>query len=175
MSEIIDTEPKLFADGREGFDVDGEALARINRLLSLQQSILRRPGVYKKAFLELGEDATAERLNIHDDAVETRGASSDPKHRIREYFAKRDDMELRLDEASDDAIFGTRKFRELSAASRQKKSILRKTGVMKSELVVNPEAQKASDAVRRYILGEYIGRAVLFDTQQSSKKVKRAG
>lgn len=175
MSDVINTQPRLFAGSKEELNVDAETMARIHRLDSLQRSIERRPDLYQRIFFELGEEATTETLDIHDDAVETRTATSDPRKRIQEYFAKRDDKELQLDDESAEAIYGSEEFMRLSRISQDKRSFLRKTGVMQSELVVNPAAREASNAVRRYILGEYLGRVVLFDTQHTSKKVKQAG
>lgn len=175
MSEIIATEPKLFVGTKEEFAGDSEALARINRLISLSNSIGKYPVQYMHAFLELGEEATADTLDLHDESIETRTATGDPKKRIKEYFAKRDDKEIRPDPATEEAIFSSKEFRELSQISREKRAISVKTGAMKSEIRENPEAREASNAVRRYILGEYIGRALLFDSLQQPKKGKQAG
>lgn len=175
MTASINAEPRLFADSSAGLDDDAETMARINRLRSLQDRISRRPGVYQKALLDLGTEATSLTLDIHDDEVATRDVTNDPKKSIKEYFAKRDDGEVVLDAESERAIYGAKKFKELAETSGKKRSILRKTGVMKSERIENPESREASNAVRRYILGEYIGRVVLWEAQKEPKKAKRAG
>jgi hypothetical protein len=174
MAEIIDTEPRLFTGNKEDFAGDSEALARISRLVSLQQSIARRPGVYLAAIMELEEDATAETLSLHDDAVDTRAATSDPKKRIKEFFEKRDDKELMFDDDSEEAIYGSEDFRKLAQAAREKTATSVKSGKDRIHKD-HPEAREASNAVRRHILKTFIGRVVLFDSQKNTKKVKQAG
>lgn len=174
MSEYISEQPRLFTGNKEDFEADSEAAARVHRLVSLEGRIFRRPEVYQKAFTDLGPEATAETLDIHADEVETRDAVVDPKKIIKEYFAKRDDQEILFDPASDDAIFGSEQFKELSAEARKKTATSMKSGrdTVRRD---HPEAREASNAVRRHILGEFIGRVVTYEAQQSSKKVNRAG
>lgn len=175
MAEIISTQPRLYDGDKPDAESDSLTVAHVNRLLSLEQSIGRRPEIYAKAFADLGETATELTLGLKDDSIEVRAATSDPKTRIQEFFAKRDDRELLLDPESDRAIYGSDEFKRLADVSASKRSITLRRGAMSSEQRTNPEAQAASNAVRRYILGAYIGRVVAYSEQHSTKRTHRAG
>lgn len=169
MSQEITMQPKLYM-GTDEARLDDEARAHAARLRSLQQSIARRPETFMRAFTELGEDATDGALDLHDERILTRDASTDPKDKIKEFFKKRDDGALQLDEESDEAIYSSAEFKRLSAVSKSKTSSSIKVGAQRTETRAHPEARKASDDVRRHIFGEYIGRAVLWKSQQEEEK-----
>ena len=174
MAEPITMQPRLY-EGVPSPNDNEDAIARINRLIGLQNSIGRNPGAFKQAFTELGDSATDEVLDIHDDTTATRDASRSPKKRILEYFAKRDDLELKPDEASDDAVFSDTEVRDAIKDATSKRAILRKTGIMGSSLDANPEAQEASNVTRRLIFGKMLDRFVEWEKQKPAKREKQAG
>lgn len=176
MVDHITMQPRLYAEAEPKLADNEETQARIARLRSFQDRIARKPDVYLHAFEELGEGATDEVLDIHNDATLTRSASRSPKEHIKEYFAKRDDIELRFDEESDEAIFATKAVMEAIARSKEKRAILKRKGVMGSTLEENPAARSASNASRREIFGAYLSRVVSWDGQQAEKQNgQRAG
>jgi hypothetical protein len=172
MSEHVGMEPRLFAGDKDR--LDPETLVRVNAVISFQNSISYRPEEYATALEELGPEATADTLDLHDFTIATRDAIRDPKKKIKEFFAKRGDQVMELDKESDEAIFSTPEFKELSEISQRKTSTLIKKGVFKAEIRANPEAREASNAVRRYIVGAYIGRVVTWKAQLEAGKVNQA-
>jgi hypothetical protein len=141
--------------------------ARATRLNRLQQEISRQPGIFLKAFEALGEEATADSLDIHDERINTVDLSIEPRDLIKEYFTKRDDKYVEFDSATDDAMMKNEKYKRLITASRDLRSEKIKTGVMRSETRENPLAEAARNEVRRYTFGFFLKRAVGWSQQQA--------
>ena|SRR3990167_3870874 len=170
----INMQPRLYESvPYESGQPDAYEAARIARLKTLQNRIANRPETFQAVFVSLGEDASAETLSLKDENVLTQEANRDPENLIKEYFAKRDDTALMLDDDSEDAIFTSTTFKELAKKSSEKKAILKRKGVMGSVLESDPDALEASNAVRRHIFGEYLGRAVLWHEQQQSRNSRK--
>lgn len=149
MSEEITMQPRLYTGELEDASFTDEDRARVLRLMSLERSIHRRPETYLAAFRSLGDMATANSLELHDQQMLTRDASSAPSDRIKEFFTKRDDRGLEFDTESEKAIYDSVKTME-----RRK----------------HPNAESARDEVRRYVFGEFLGRAVLWKTRQEETR-----
>lgn len=173
MSQEFTMQPRLLIGAEDAANFNDERRARVARLISIQNAISRHPETYLRAFTEMGEEATSETLDLHDEKMATSDAVRDPKQRIKEYFTKRDDREIDLDEESSDAIYGDPEFKRLSGISQKRISSSVRTGVMKSEKRPDPEAQRARDEVRRYLFGQYLGRAVLWKEQQHQQEKRR--
>lgn len=167
-------QPRLYVGTEDETFLDEQTRAQVARLKSLQRSITQRPETFMRAFTELGEEATSDFYGIKDEEILTREVSRDPKDLIKEYFRKRDDRYVEFDEKSDEAIYGSAEFKRLSNISKSKISSSVKVGAQRTETRAHPEARKASDDVRRYIFGEYIGRAVLWKSQQEEGKRHRS-
>lgn len=174
MTEVIGTQPRLYAPLEIDPRTNEIDRARIVRLRNLQRRISDRPEIFHHAFTELGIEATADKLDLRDEAVEARSASRSPKILLKEYFTKHDDLALEPDVATENAIFDSEEYRELARKSREKRSVMYRKGVMGSYVQENPEAEAASNEVRRYFMGQYIGRVLLWKEQQTSNRERSA-
>lgn len=174
MPENIELQPQLYTGDIRDIAAGTTEHARASRLINLQRKIADNPQVFQDAFTTLGTSATSGSHELHDEDNLTRSAVRKPEKLIEEYFTKRDDLETEFDEATDEAIYTSPEFKKLQETVNKKKSITRRVGAMKSEIVPNAEAEPARNAVRRYIFGEYLGRAVMWSEQNTQKGQRRA-
>jgi hypothetical protein len=142
--------------------------ARATRLNRLQQEITRRPGIFLKAFESLGQEATADSLDLHDERINTVDLSTEPHDLIKEYFTKRDDKVVVFDEATDEALYSDEEFDRLRNYSQSLTNERVKTGAMRSGVRENPNAAPAVNDVRRYAFGFFLKRVVAWSQQQST-------
>jgi hypothetical protein len=144
--------------------------ARAQRLARLQGAIADQPGLFLQTFVELGEEATAESLDLDDQRIHTVGLSTEPRDLIVEFFSKRDDKIVVYDDSTDDALFKNKKYKELIDTSRNLQPDKIMTGVMSSVTKENPKAKEARDEARRYAFGFFLKRAVAWSAQEGGKQ-----
>jgi|GEM_PF-4978530 len=134
-----------------------------------EQSIRDNPEAFRRALERLGEVATAGTLAL--DAIDTelttleQGASGV----LTKFFSKRYDIAVSFDDDTEDALAADPDHRALLAQHLKTKNIRSKSGVMKTEILTNPDAEPARDAVRRSRIGFFITRTIAYQAAQKSE------
>ncbi len=159
MTEI--DQPQIVVDrGTDG------AISR--RIETIDRAIHRSPEAFTAAFQNLGEQATANVVDLADIDTVVPTASRKPELLIKEFLGNRYDIHSEYDESTETLLAQDATHKELVDSVRSKVSVTVRKGQMSSETRANPEADEARDKLRRYRFGVYLGRVSAAKTNQSS-------
>ncbi len=133
----------------------------------IEQSIRDNPEAFQKALNRLGDAATAGTLDLSAIDTELTTLEQGASGLLTKLFSKRYDMQIEYDDATEQALAADKGHRELLEKHRNIKSINSTIGPMKHEIVANPAAEPARDAVRRSRVAFYLARAIELQPQQT--------
>lgn len=150
------------------------AIAR--RIEALDQRIHQAPEEMLAAFETLGSAVLATTIDYKDKDERVPRAVRLPSALLEEYFTNRYDLDHDFDPATDTALKADPVHKELLESSRNKHTVIVKTGVMRTAHRENNEAVPARDAVRLHQFGFYLRRVIEFQRQNNiNSKLPSAG
>lgn len=148
----------------------------IRRIEALDQRIHESPQEILEVFENLGGVVLKASIDYKERNERVPRAVRQPKALLEEYFANRYDLDHEFDPATDKALRADTEHKELIEAAHNKRTVIVKTGVMRTAHRENTEAVPARDAVRLHQFGFYIRRIMEFQQRNGiNSKLPSAG
>ncbi len=152
-----------------------EAGSTASEAFYIEQRIRDNPEAFQTALQRLGETATAGTLQLGAIDTELTTLEQGASGLLTKFFSKRLDLEIEFDEDTEKALRTDKNHKNLIDTHRKIRSVHSQLGPMKHEIVANPAAEPARDAIRRSRIAFFIARTISYQAEHDPVELPSAG